>query len=271
MPDQHGAWAMIVLPVGAGIALAGPAWVHLPLVATWWTGYLAFYATGLWLRSRRRPRYLPPVRVYGTATAALGLALLVLAPHLAWWALPFAPLVAVTLWSSAHRRDRSLLNGAVTVLAAGLTAAVAYDAGTSGHGGLWSTGWLAAGATTALPGASPDGSLTGWAWAWLVTALLTAYFLGTILYVKTNIRERGNRAYLLASVGFHLLGAAGTAALAAAGTLTAAHAGVWVALAARTVAVPVLAARRGRPVRPMALGLGEVVLSVLVTLTLLLG
>lgn len=262
---------MIVLPVGVGIALAGPTWTHVPLLATWWTGYFAFYATGLWLRSRRRPRYLPPVRVYGTATAGLGLALLVLAPDLAWWALPFAPLVAVTLWSSAHRRDRSLLNGAVTVLAAGLTTAVAYDAGTFGSGGLWGTGWLAAGATTALPGSSPDGSLTGWAWAWLVTALLTAYFLGTVLYVKTNIRERGNRAYLVVSAGFHLLGAAGTAALAAAGSLTAAHAAVWVALAIRAVAVPVLAARCGRPVRPTALGLGEVVLSVLVALTLLLG
>ena len=262
---------MIVVPVGVGIALAGPAWAHVPLLATWWTGYLAFYATGLWLRSRRRPRYLPPVRAYGTATAGLGLALLVVAPHLAWWTVPFAPLVAVTLWSSAHRRDRSLLHDAVTVGAAGLTTAVAYDAGTAGVGGAWGTGWLATGAAAALPGSSPDGALVGWAWAWLVTALVTAYFLGTILYVKTNIRERGNRAYLVASAGFHLVGAGATAALTAAGTLTPAHAAGWAALAVRAVAVPVLAERRGRPVRPLALGLGEVVLSVLVALTLLLG
>jgi hypothetical protein len=262
---------MVTVPVAVGVALSGPSWAHLPLALAWWTGYFAFFALGLWLRSRRRPRYLPPVRVYVAATALAGLVLLAAAPYLLWWALPFAPLVAVTLWASANRRDRSLLNDVVTVGAAGLMTAVAYDAGTAGSGSPWGTGWAAGSSTSpSLPGASPDGAVTGWPWAWLVTALVTAYFLGTILYVKTNIRERGNRRYLLGSAGYHLGGAAVTGALAASGTVPLAHVAVWVVLALRAVAVPTVAARRGRPVRPMSLGLGEIALSLLVAVTLLL-
>ncbi|MPV88001.1 hypothetical protein GB882_04925, partial [Georgenia ruanii] len=53
VPDQHGAWAMIAVPALVGVALSGPAWVHVPLLGLWWVGYLAFFATGLWLRSYR--------------------------------------------------------------------------------------------------------------------------------------------------------------------------------------------------------------------------
>jgi hypothetical protein len=276
VPDQHGAWAMITVPALVGVALSGPSWAHLPLLGLWWVGYLAFFATGLWLRSHRKPRYLPPVRAYALATAPFAAAVLLTAPYLVAWALPFALLVATTLWCSAHRRDRSLLNDVVTVGAAGLMTAVAYDAGTGGVGGLWGTGWLAGtgwlGSAVAgpLPGASPDGSLSGWAWTWLVTSLVAAYFLGTVPYVKTNIRERGNRAYLLGSIGYHVAVTAAVAALAAAGLVRGWHLAVWLVLTARAAAVPVLADRRGRPVRPMLLGLGEIVFSLLVALTLLL-
>ncbi|MHB1287754.1 YwiC-like family protein [Georgenia sp.] len=251
VPDQHGAWAMITVPPLIGIALGGPAWVHLPLLGLWWAGYFAFYATGLWLRSRRKPRYLPPVRAYGLALVPFAVALVVLAPSLVGWALPYAPLVATTAWCSARRLDRSLLNDAVTVLAAGLMTAVAYDAG---------------------PGrtvASPDGDLVSWAWVWVVTALVTAYFLGTVLYVKTNIRERGRRAYLVGSVGYHVGVAAVVVVLAAGGTVPPWHAAMWVVLVLRAVAVPVVAARRGRRMPPGVLGVGEIVATALVVVTLL--
>src|SRR5690606_40369115 len=59
------------------------------------------------------------------------------------------------------------------------------DAGVAGAGGVWGSGWLAGtgwwGTSRAavLPGAAADGSLVGWSWVWLVTVLLTAYFVGT--------------------------------------------------------------------------------------------
>lgn len=242
---------MITVPPLLGIVLGGPAWAHVPLLGLWWVGYFAFFATGLWLRSRRKARYLPPVRAYGLATVPFAVALVLIAPRLVVWALPYAPLVATSAWCSARRKDRSLLNDGVTVLAAGLMTAVAYDAG-AGH----------------VP-ASPDGALVGWAWVWTVTALVTAYFLGTVLYVKTNIRERGERAYLVGSLGYHLAVAAVTIVLAGVGPVPVGHAVVWVALVVRAVAVPAASARRGRPVRPLALGIGEIVATALVAVTLL--
>lgn len=242
---------MIAVPPLLGIVLGGPAWAHVPLLALWWVGYFAFYATGLWLRSHRKPRYLPPVRAYAVALVPLAAAVVLMEPSLLVWALVYAPLVATTAWCSAHRLDRSLLNDGVTVLAAGLMTAVAYDAG---------PGWAVV---------SPDGA--GWAGVWLVTALVTAYFLGTVLYVKTNIRERGDRRYLAASVVYHGVVAAVVAVLAAGGAVPPWHAVVWVLLVLRAAAVPVVADRRGRPVRPAVLGVGEVVATVLVTLTLVVG
>lgn len=276
VPDQHGAWAMVTVPVLCGVVLSGPSLRHLPLLGLWWVGYLAFFATGRWLRSRRKARYLPPVRTYTAAMVPFAVALVVLTPHLVVWAVPFAPLVATTAWCSANRRDRSLLNDLVTIGAAGLMTAVAYDAGVAGAGGVWGSGWLAGtgwwGTSRAavLPGAAADGSLVGWSWVWLVTVLLTAYFVGTILYVKANIRERGNRRYLVASAVYHLGWFGAALLLAAAGPVRWLHAAVWGGLAVRAVVVQHAAARRDRPFPPVLLGVGEIVASLAVALTLLL-
>ena len=31
VPDQHGAWVMVTVPLLLGVGLAGPSWIHLPL------------------------------------------------------------------------------------------------------------------------------------------------------------------------------------------------------------------------------------------------
>lgn len=309
VPDYHGAWAMIIVPPLVGIWLSGPTWLHLPLVALWWVGYFLFFAAGLWLRSRFKKRYLPPVRAFGIATAVLAVLLLVTAPWLVVWALPFAPLVALTAGASWNRADRSMLNDTVTVGAAGLMTAVAYDAGTGGAGGLWGTGRLAgtgflgapghpaapgptpdapgtvvdaaadpAAILAALPGSSFDGSLTGWGWAWLVTLIVFAYFLGTVFYVKTNIRERESRGWLVASIAYHAVLTVFVAVFVAFGLLHWSHLLVWLALTARAAAVPMVRAREGTwlnglPAKRLAMviGLGEVFFSIVVPVTLLLS
>lgn len=273
VPNQHGAWAMVIVPALAGVLLSGPSWRHVPLLGLWWVGYFAFFATGLWLRSRRKARYWPPVRAYGLAMVPFAGALVLTSPHLVVWAVPFAPLVATTVWCSMNRRDRTLLNDLVTVVAGGLMTAVAYDAGVQGAGGVWGTGllagsgWWGTSTAEATASASVDGALVGWAWVWLVTALITAYFVGTILYVKTNIRERDSTGYLVASVAYHAAWSVFGVALAAAGPLRWSHAALWLVLLARAWVVP-LVNRRHR-VTPMQLGIGEIVASVLVMLTLL--
>lgn len=276
VPRYHGAWAMVTIPILLGIALGGFVPAHLLLLGTWWVGYFAFYAIGQWLRSARpagrstsrqprrtacerrrsggsggrrsgRSRFVRPALTYTAIAAPLGVALLVTAPFLARWALAFAPLVAISAWCYARRKERSFLNDAATVTAATLTLPVAYDLATHG--------------LAALPGSSPDGSVAGWAWIWIVTAVVGWYFLGTIFYVKTNIRERSNLAWFLASLLFHGAGLIGVLALTAHLRLPLALPWLCALIAARAVAVPAWGYYRGW-LPPIAIGLGEVAISV---------
>lgn len=129
MPNQHGAWAMLIVPFAVGALDAGPSWRHVPLLFTWLAGYFAFFAAGLWLRSRGKRRYWPPVRTYAVLTIVLGLGVVAVEPDMLRWAVIFLPLLGFSLWCSWHRVDRSLPNDAVTVLAACLMTVVAAGLG----------------------------------------------------------------------------------------------------------------------------------------------
>ena len=62
---------MIDTPFSVGAFDGGTSWRHLPLLFAWLAGYFEFFAAGLWLRSRGKPRYWPSVRAYGSLFAAL--------------------------------------------------------------------------------------------------------------------------------------------------------------------------------------------------------
>lgn len=228
---------MLVVPPVVGATLAGWTWRHALLLAAWLTGYLAYHAAGLWLRARRRPRYRPPVLAYGAAAVVPAAALLASAPHLWVWGPVLAVLLAASLLASWRRDDRSWWNDVVTQVAAVLLTPVAAGLG---------------------PERTDPWRLDGDVWA--ATAVLLAYFLGTVPYVKSMIRERGNPAVLRVSAGYHVvvagLGWLVDPLLGLVGTL----------LAARAVLVP----RRWPAATPAAVGAGEVVATAVVTAALLL-
>ena len=91
VPNQHGAWAMLIVPyvVGLVAAVADSRFTlaDVTLFGFWMVGYFAFFATSLWLKSRRKARYFPPVRAYAVGSAVLGLLTLALQPSLWSWAL----------------------------------------------------------------------------------------------------------------------------------------------------------------------------------------
>ena len=249
VPNQHGAWAMLVAPYVVGlVAVIADGRFELAdvtLFGLWMVGYFAFFATSLWLKARRKPRYLPPVRAYVIASAALGLITLALQPAIATWAIVFAPVLGLGLFFAYRRDDRSLASGATTVSAACLMPAVVYA------GGLFDF-------VRGLGSPSYD----------LIAAVCLAclgYFFGTVLYVKTMIRERGHVSYVVASVGWHvacLVAAVGSrSALLDAGFSS----GTWWALvvffavmALRSLAVPLVWPMRGKVLSEKQLGIGEI-------------
>jgi len=240
---------MLVVPFAVGVLDAEPSWRHLPLLLAWLVGYLAFFAAGLWLRSRCKPRYAPPVRAYGALTVALGLVVVAIEPELLRWAAVFLPLLAASLWCSWRRADRTLLNDGVTVLAACLmtvvVAGVGENGGRPGTPGLAGLAWLP-GADQARP--------------WVLAGLLLAYFAGTVLYVKSMIRNRGDRGRYALSVAYH---AAVCVPVAAAGPWLGA---LFVALAVRAAVVP----RRWPGLTPARIGVGEIAASLALAALLLL-
>jgi hypothetical protein len=249
MPNQHGAWAMLIVPFAVGALDEGLRWRHLPLLFAWLVGYFAFFAAGLWLRSRGKRRYWPPVRTYGILTVVLALVVIRVEPDVLHWAVLFLPLLAFSLRCSWRRADRSLLNDGVTVLAACLMTVVASGFGERpeepGLPALEGLAWL--------PGA-------GQGRPWVLAGLLLAYFAGTVLYVKTMIRDRGDLGRYRLSVIYHV-----------AVCVPAAIASPWLGALFAAFAVRAAIVPRLWPGLPAAtLGVGEVVSSLTLATALLL-
>ena len=239
MPNQHGAWFMLFIPPLMGLILQ-PSWAAVPLLITWWAGYFTYFAITIWVKSRLRPKHLPPVLTYGAITALAGIAALITQWQLIAWLPIFAPIIAVAVYETIKRRERSLVSGWSTVLAAAMMLPTVASISTNG--------------TPAAVSAD----------LWWATAWFALYFGGSIYYVKTLIRDFGNHARFIQSVGFHAAVFIGAIALAVAQPHTWPVAVVGALLAARSYAVPRIAQRRGKRIPPKYVGMVDGVVTVFV-------
>ncbi|WOP19944.1 YwiC-like family protein [Raineyella sp. LH-20] len=249
VPNQHGAWAMVVIPWSLGTWQRfrdGEGAAYALLLGLFWVvGYFAFHATSLWLKSRRQHRYLRPTVTYAAAAAVLGVATWWSAgPALIGWAVPFVPVLAVALLLAARRRERALIGGLLTVAAASLVVLVARFASPLEVVDGWGTPTVGRAVGLAL--------------------ICLGYFGGTVFFVKSMIRERGNAGFLALSVGWHVA----ATAVAVLATLLA-HAAPWWAVffgltTVRSLALPLIGPMRpsGPAFTPRQLGLAEAMFSV---------
>lgn len=257
VPDQHGAWAMLVVPLAVGLVLrqraSGCEWFHLPMTLGWLSGYFFFHAASLWFKAppARRARYRRPALVYGGLTAGLGVLMLALggAPML-WWTPWFAVLIGWAVRELTRKAERALSSGAATIAAAA-TMALVGRFGTPQA--IWSQ-WH-------------DASVR---WDFWIAVALFGYFFGTVFHVKTLIRERGSARWLAYSHGYH----AGWLALAVLGAGLDQISWWWTPLFAaclfRSWLLPRLAGT-GRRVSPLRIGLVEIGLSAAATVVALAG
>ncbi|MEY8567093.1 YwiC-like family protein [Corynebacteriaceae bacterium 7-707] len=277
VPNQHGAWPMVAVPPLVGVfwclkiwdalapadrgeglhGTAGMVLTFLAVTVAWVVGYLAFFAGGILMRARNatmRRRAVAPTVLYGAVASVAAVVALVLQPHLLWWSFVFLPLVAVAVYETWRGTPRSLASGIATTAASAFIVPVAATVGLGASvpvsGGVtWTSNLFTAAVVDALPPA-----------VWVSFLWLLLYTVGTVLYVKTMIRKKGDAAWLAGSQVFHL-----AALLVVVGTLAVryVHWAAWVVAVAvfaaalwRSRAVPASAAA-GTPWTPKKVGVRE--------------
>ncbi|MVU84076.1 hypothetical protein GPX89_43465 [Nocardia sp. ET3-3] len=174
---------MLAVPFLVGMWLGRPSWQHVPLLVAWLLGYMTAFHLEQYLRLRRISRnpkapgrHVRPLVTFGAVLVVIGGGLAVAHPWLLLAAVAMAPFFAVNLWYAWRNDERALLNGLVAVFPACGMLLVSLYLG----GGILGDGWRGA-----------------------VACLL--YFAGTVFYVKTMIRERGNRDFYRISVAYHVV------------------------------------------------------------------
>lgn len=228
VPPQHGAWAMLLLPYVVGVTLAGPQWPHLPLLVAWLAGYLLSYYVFQAVKTRRPRRFAEQLWAYALVTAPFALVVVLVRPAVLWYAPAYAALLAVNAWYAWKRRERALLNDLASVALSCLMLFVVATVG----------------------GVPPVRVVPAF-------LILLLYLAGTVLYVKTMIRERGSARYLRFSIGYHV------AALVPALLLDVLP--VFLLLLIRAWVLP------ARRLRPAQVGVIEIVCSLLVFASVLVA
>jgi len=222
---------MLAVPLLLGVATTTLSAWHVLLAVAALAGYLAAATAQAWLRARRRPPFVASLAVYGGTFAVAGLVLLATFPALAGSAIVVVPAGALVIGGARPGTPRDLVNSlAQTAIALVLVPAAAWVSG------AWETEAVVR-----------------------ATLVAAGYLVGTVLVVRSVIRERGNRGFVALSVGFHAAFLA-VAAVALPWPYAACAAG----LLARAVALPLVERRRAgtsHPLRPIQVGIVEIVAS----------
>jgi hypothetical protein len=180
VPGQHGAWAFLALPLA--LAMTRTGWFPLlPAAAlAWIAAYpLSWAATGR-LTAPRPQRFDHALMTWAPIALLAGIPLVVTRPWLVWVLFGYAALWLVNLRFASNRRERSLGND--LVLIAECTLMVPVTLGIGGVESGWSPPYDVLDSHVALPMVACAGAL-----------------VGSVLHVKSLIRERRNPRCAMAS------------------------------------------------------------------------
>jgi asparagine N-glycosylation enzyme membrane subunit Stt3 len=237
IPRQHGAWAMLLLPVLLGVAASAPNPWQLAVAVAALAAYLASATAQTWSRSRRPPEYRLPIAVYGSVAAVVGLALVVRFPELLLAAVVVVPTGIAVLRGAQPGTRRDLANSFAQVAQSLVLVPV-----TAWVSGTWDPALVLA-----------------------YTLVAAGYQVGVVLVVRSVLRERGNEAFAAVSVGFHV-----ALVVLAVLLLPLPYAILAGGLALRSAALPIAQRRLAggpRPLRPIHVGIVEIVASLAVVVT----
>lgn len=242
VPPQHGAWAFLAVPLILASFLGAATWVGLLFAVTWVTAYPATYYLGRGVIARlRRGSWTTRARsemaacVPWAVVCGVGaIALVVLRP---WIVVPGVVVVALWVVSSVLAylgRERAFGNDLLLVALAAIAVPLMWCAATG----------------TSTVGEVPGG-------VWLAAFVSLVFFVGSVIHVKSLIREARDRRWRLANIVFHVA-ALGMAAIS-----------WWLLVPFGAALARSLVLRPG--VRPGRIGAVEAVVSVLVVVGTLLA
>ena len=180
IPNQHGAWAFLLVPLILGFLVSGWSWLALAFACAWILAYPASYFLGRavvirWRRgewSRLARRELGYARPWMGLAAAPSVVLVVARPWLLGVGLGLGLLWAVSVWLTRIGHERGASNDLLLVTQAALAVPL-----------LWAiahNGW-------------PPTD------AWLAALVCLVFFTGSVLHVKSLIREADDPRWAVAS------------------------------------------------------------------------
>lgn len=176
LPKQHGAWAMLILPFAMGVEAGEPSWFHLPLFLGWLFLYLATYPLLMAVKGKKTDFYLRWFLIY-ISIALLALIIPVMRDwRLVYFGFFMLPFFLVNAYYSRINQERCFINDLSAVGAFGVGGLASYYLGT--------------------------GQMDGKAFA--ICGLSMLFFIGSIFFVKTMIREKKNAAFRWLSWSYHL-------------------------------------------------------------------
>ncbi|MHA0855423.1 YwiC-like family protein [Paenibacillus sp. CMAA1364] len=178
IPHEHGGWAMVSVPFIIGMMASNPQWLHLLLFLAWLFLYLASYPLLQAVKKRsNRGRFIQWGIIYGVIALLCVILPLYKYPVLFYFSIPFLSLLVVNIWHAKQRSERQIVNDLSAILIFSLGGAAAYLVG--------------------------DGT---WDYRMIMVILFNfLYFTGTVFFVKSVFRERGNARWLAANHIYHVI------------------------------------------------------------------
>lgn len=225
LAKQHGTWAMLLMPFLLGAVAGGFHWLQLLLFAGWIPLYLSTYPLILSLKKnkKRRAYYLSWFKRYFVTAILLIFPVIIIEPFTIVFGLMIIPFFLLNIHYGKKNRDRSFWNDCTAVMAFCISGLATYYLG---NGQLDVT-------------------------AWIVFTVTLSFFIGSTFYVKSNIREKKNPVFQRTSWAYHLL-VLGLFALI----------GNWLLLLAFIPSVWRAVAMQRKNLRPMQMGILEIINSV---------
>lgn len=176
IPKQHGAWSMLILPFLLGGIVGGWTLAHIPFAIAWLFVYMGtFFLFQLIKQRKKSQQMLRTVITYLTIATVAAIPVFLSEWRLVWFVLAMIPFGLVNAYFAKIKDERNVWNdvSAVTSFCIGGMASYYLGARTLDATMVW------------------------------VFVLPYLYFLGSIFFVKTMIREKKSVSYRNLSWGYH--------------------------------------------------------------------